>query len=228
MNRILSLTFALFAAIAANAQAIYQPGQHDNLITVVAADAADNLKEYPIELLLTNPTVSMCGIEAYFYIDDNSIRPWVYDEDEEEYAYERNSSRTYKSLKYKLMICDEDNPKHPGHFYVNFVDDRDFKLTEGAIATIYLDATKLSTGDHVLHVVEPMCSYVSDDLSSASYFCSNQDIHFNISGGTLTVLNGIHILSPLDANAATYDLLGRKVNATSHGIYLQNGRKVIR
>lgn len=229
MNRILSLTFALFAVIAANAQAVYQPGEHDNLVTVVANNANDDLQNYPLEITLSNPTISIGSFSAYLYIDDNSVRPWVYDEDEECYACDCNSKRCYKSVNVNTWIADEDNPKFPGYFYVNAWDTKDFKLTEGTILTIYIDATKLSEGKHTLHVVEPMCSYANADGSeSASYFCEDQEILFRRSNGIITVLNSISALAPTDAQADTYDLQGRRVTKPTHGLYIQSGRMIIR
>lgn len=228
MKKIFSLSLALFATISANAQTIYQPGEHDNVVSVVANDATDDLTMYPLEITLSNPTTPMRGVEVTLAIDDNAVRPWVWDEDERTYAYDNNTKRIYKNTPVKLFLLNNDHPKYPSFFFVSIADERDFKLSEGTLATIYFDATQLSNGDHTIHVISPMCSYVGDDLSSASYFCANQDIHFNISGGTLTVLNGINVLSPTDSKTDTYDLQGRRIAEPTHGLYIQSGRKIIR
>lgn len=225
------LTAAILATISANAQKaeIYNPGEHNNSLTIVAEDASTDLEKYPVDIVLTNPDTPMCSVSAYLYIDDNTVRPWVYDEDEEEYAYNRNSSRTYKSMDAKMFYCNDDNAEHPGHFFVNMLDDRDFKLSEGTIATIYLNAKLLSNGTHTIYVSEPMCSFVDDAGNSASYFCSNQAIGINISNGTLTVLNSISVLAPSGHESSTYDLQGRRVMTTpSNGFYINAGRKIIR
>lgn len=230
MKKIYSLSLSLLATISANAQAIYQPGEHDNVVSVVANDATDNLTNFPLDITLSNPTTPMRGVEVTLAIDDNVVRPWVWDEDEEAYAYDNNTKRTRKNAPTKVFLLNNDHPTYPDFLFVSIADDRDFKLSEGTLATIYFDATQLSNGDHTLHVISPMCSYVSDDLSSASYFCESQDIRFNISGGTLTVLNSISVLAPADGNIPTYDLQGRVCpqGVATSGLYIKNGRKVIR
>lgn len=229
MKKIYTLAASLLVAISANAQAIYESGQHDNLVTVALEESSEDLQNYPIDLCLSNPTIGICSVSAYFYIDDNSIRPWLYDEDEECYAYDYNSKRCYKSVNVMSFLADEDNPKYPGYFFINAVDTKNFKLTDGTILTFYMDATKLSNGNHKLHIVEPMCSYVDDTMASATYKCVEQVVDFNINAGTLTIVNGMDILYHNNDNDSNFfDLTGRVSNVAQRGIYIKNGRKVIR
>lgn len=230
MNRIFSLTTALIISASAYAQAIYQPGQHDNIVTIAVNNAEENLNMFPLDLVLTNPTVSIGSVNAYLYIDDNTVRPWIYDDDEEDYAFDRNSSRTYKNTNFKFFVCEEDNPTHPGHFFVNAVEEKNFKLNDGPIVTFYMDATMLTNGNHTIHVVEPMCSYANADGSeSASYFSAEHSINFNISGGTLTILNGIDALSQSTNHLELFDLQGRHLtHMPNKGIILHKGKKIIR
>lgn len=230
MNKLFILTAAIIATLSAKAQKteVYHPGEHDNTLTIVAEDATTDLENYPIDIVLVNPTTPMCSVSAYLYIDDNTVRPWVYDEDEEEYAYDRNTDRTYKSMDAKMFYCNDDNAQHPGHFFVNMLDDRNFKKDEGSIATIYFNAKLLSNGNHTIYVTEPMCSFVDDEGNSASYFCPDQEIDINISNGTLTVLNGINAIYPPYPTERVYDLSGRATVPTRHGIYIMNGHKIMK
>lgn len=231
MKKILAIGFPLLLSIAAHAQATYNPGEHDNVVSVVAQDQTDNLDMFPLEIQLTNPTISIGSISAYFYIDDNKIRPWVYDEDEEEYAYEINTNRgTLKQSTVNIFPTDDDNPTFPGYFYVNVLNSKDFKLTEGTIITIYIDATKLSDGKHTLHVVEPMCSYANADGSeSASYFCTPQDIEINLSQGVITVADAIRNVQVSEASSSVFDLQGHRIaQPSATGVSIIGSRKVIR
>lgn len=231
MKRVFSITLLLFAAITAHAQStglIYQPGEHNNLVSVVADDSADELEKYPLEITLSNPTTPIRGIDVSLCIDDNSIRPWVYDDDEEEYAYDLNSKRTYKSTKQEIFFNTEEHPTYPGYLHILINDSRDFKLTEGTISTIYIDATQLSSGKHTLHVVSPMCSFIGEDFSSASYFCSDQTINFTIEGGTITIVDGINSIYPPYPAPQVYDLAGRATTPANHGIYIVDGKKILK
>lgn len=231
MKKILALTAATLLCIGARAQTIYNPGEHDNLVSVVAQDQSGNLDKFPLEIQLTNPTISIGSVSAYFYIDDNNVRPWVYDEDEEEYAYDINLARgTVKQSTVNLSLTDDDNPTFPGYFYVNVLNSKDFKLNEGTIVTIYIDASKLSAGKHTLHILEPMCSYANADGSeSASYFCAPQDIILNVGQGVITVADAIHNVQLSEISEVAYDLQGRRINhPTLHGVTIVGGRKIIR
>lgn len=229
MKKTASLLAALCLAFTASAQEIYMPGEHNNILSVAVDDAHDSLDKYPINLTLSNPTTPICSVSAYFYIDDNSIRPWLYDEDEEEYVYDANNNRCHKNIPIKLFLTEETNPSYPGYFYINPYDDKNFKLTEGTILTFYIDATLLSQGEHTLHIVEPMASYVGDDFSSASYFSDEQNIVFRIGNGELTIVDGISQIDSSLHLPYSYDLQGRKTHTThQHGIYIKGDRKIIR
>lgn len=231
MKRLFSISLVLFVAIMAHAQStglIYYPGEHDNLVSVVADDAAEELEMYPLDITLSNPTILIRGIDVILCIDDNTIRPWVYDEDEEAYAYDLNSKRTYKSTKQEIFFNTEEHPTYPGYLHILINDSKDFKLTEGTISTIYFDATQLSSGNHTLHVVNPMCSFIGADFSSASYFCADQTINFNIDGGTLTIVDGINDIYPPYPTPCVYDLSGRATSPSNHGIYIVNGKKILK
>lgn len=231
MKRILFLALTILSAISANAQStglIYQPGEHDNIVTVVANDANDEPEKYPLDITLTNPTTPIRGIDMMLCIDDNSIRPWVYDEDEEAYAYDLNSKRTYKTAQANIFLNTEEHPSYPGYLHALVNDSRDFKLTEGTIATIYIDVTTLAKGAHTLHVISPMCSYVGADFSTASYFCNDETITFNVEGSTITIIDGINTIYPPYPPTFTYDLSGRPTQAVRHGFYIKNGKKIIR
>lgn len=233
MKKTLALSVSLLLCIAARAQKVYvyNPGEHDNLVSVVAQNQSGNLDKFPLEIQLTNPSVSIGSVSAYFYIDDNKIRPWVYDEEEEEYAYDINTARgTIKQSTVNIFPTDDDNPTFPGYFYVNVLNSKDFKLTEGTIVTIYIDATQLSEGKHTLHVVEPMCSYANaDGTESASYFCAPQDIEINLNQGVITVADAIRTVQTNTTTNTTYDLQGRRLTQpASHGISIVGGQKIIR
>lgn len=234
MKKILALSATLLLAIGAHAQAIYNPGEHNNTVTVIAKDANADLDNFPIEIHLSNPETSIGSISTYLYFDDNSVRPWIWDEDEESYTYDTNTKRCYKSATVNIWLADEDNPKFPGYFYVNVLDSKDFKLNEGNVITVYIDATKLSDGTHILHVVEPMCSYASSDGSeSATYFCTPHNLEFNVSGGTLTVVDGINSIYPPIPEYPHYDLQGRpelnnRWSGERTGIHIVGGKKIIK
>lgn len=232
MKKIYALALAALIGTTANAQEKYQPGEHDNVLTVVAADASAGIDEYPLEINLTNPTVAIAAVSAYFYIDDNSIQPWLCEEEDGEifYTIATNGSRCSRNSTFDAFMTDDTNPNFPHYLFVNVYEKKsNFKLTEGTIATLYIDATKLSNGTHTIHVVQPLCSAASaDGSSSASYFCADQDITFRINGGTITVVDGIHTIYPPYPPVPTYDLLGRPIDATHPGLYIRGGKKVIR
>lgn len=230
MKKILAAAAALLFTASAHAQANYEPGQHDNIVTVVADDSAEEINYYPINITLDNPSTGIGSVSTYLYIDDNSIRPWIYDEDEESYAYDTNTKRCYKSAIVQAFVCDETNPTRPGYFFVNVLDTKDFKLNTGTIITVYIDATLLSEGVHTIHVVEPMCSYASADGSeSASYYSADHEISFRKSNGTLTVIDGIKDLThnPIDSNVV-YDLQGRPCTTAPNRITIKGGKKHIK
>lgn len=235
MKKILALFATIFPLSASllplHAQAIFNPGEHNNKVTVVAEDADADIEKFPLEIHLSNPTTGIGGISSYLYFDDNTVRPWIWDEDEESYSYDTNTKRCYKTATVNIWLADEDNQKFPGYFYVNVFDSRDFKLNDGNIITIYIDGTKLSDGKHILHVLEPMCSYANADGSeSATYFCTPHDIEFNVGQGVITIadaIKNIHVNSP--SLPCTYDLQGRRLAQPSvQGISIIDGRKVIR
>lgn len=230
MKKIFALTAALILPLSIHAQAMYNPGEHDNVVTAYAQDSNGDIKNFPIEIRLTNPTIGIGSVSAYFYFDDNTVRPWVWDEDEECYAYDYNSKRCYKTVTVKAFLTEETNQEYPAYLFVNALDDRDFKLTEGTIVTIYIDATQLSEGKHTLHVVEPMCSYANaDGTESASYFCAPQDIEISLSQGVITVADAIRTVQTNTTTNTTYDLQGRRLTQlASHGISIVGGQKIIR
>lgn len=232
MKKIYALVLAGLLSANAFAQESYEPGTHDNIVTVVANDSETDLEEYPLEVTLSNPTTAIAGVSAYFYIDDNSSAPWVCEEEDGEvfYIIETNSNRCSRNSAFDAFMTEPTNEAFPHYLFVNIYEKKsDFKLTEGTIATLYIDATQLSDGSHTIHVVEPMCSAASaDGSSSASYYCPNQEICFSKNGGTLTIINGIDDLLRKEIEQQTFDLQGRPTTATQHGVYISRGKKVIK
>lgn len=235
MNKILSLIALSAFALGASAQGVvYQPSEHTNTLSVVFDESNDDLEMFPLDICLDNPDNSIVSVAMYLYIDDCSVQPWVYDEDEEYYAYDLNSKRAYKSTTHtNLTICPASNEKHHDHYQVIVVDEaKPFKLDQGAIVTIYFDATQLSDGRHTLHVAEPYCSYASTDgKESATYYCTEQSIEFNIANGTVTSIGSIDATAHTAATpkATTFTLTGRRATTAQPAaeLLIRDGRKTI-
>lgn len=231
MKKIHTLALAALICASASAQEKYQPGEHDNILTVTAADASANLDEYPIDINLTNPTTPIAGVSAYFYLDDNTIQPFLYEEEDDEIYYIIDTtSRCSRNSTYDAFMTDDTNERFPHYLFVNIYEKKtNFKDTQGAIATLYIDATKLSNGIHTIHVVQPLCSAVSSDgSSSATYFCPDQEIAFSLSGGTITIVDGIQAIYPPYPPTPLYDLQGRRTTNPHHGIYIQGSKKIVK
>lgn len=222
---LLILATCLFATFA-SAQEIYHPGEHNNLV-FAELEETDEPEEMPVNIYLTNPNISIGSADMYLYIDDNSVNAFCYDEDEEDYMYDLNSKRCNKKTVVKMMETDEENANYPSYLWLYITNDADFKLNEGLLITIYIDATQLNEGNHVLHIVDPICSYASlDGSSSATYECSNFDLPFTYSNGLITLMNPL--INMGSTSDVCLDLQGRRVNNATKGIYIVNGKKVIK
>lgn len=233
MKKLYTFAVAAVAALSINAQAIYNPGEHNNITTIsISEELNEDYNGYPVEINIANPETPIRSCSAWMWVDDNSVSPWALDEDDE-IAYDRNSDRTSaKNLDITILIGTEENVTNAGHLcFICTEKKADFKGNEGAIAAIYIDATKLSDGAHTLHVTEPLASFVGADDSSASYFSANQEIKFYTNGGKLSLTaptpSSIDAITSYSA-ITLYDLQGRQVSPSAHGLYINNGRKVVK
>lgn len=238
MKKALLLIISAAFAFLSFAQNTIEVGDPKNVCKItIEFDEVETLDEVSFTLSLDNPGVGINAMSAYFTIDDNKIRPWIYDE-EDGYIVDgnvfnrRNNPNGRIDQNPTVFLTEENNPKYASCLYLGIGGSGDFRGEEGWLASIYFDATLLSNGIHTLHMVDPMCVNVVEEggkIVSNSYLCANQDIKFEINGGNLTVISA---LPSIDAKAnnksCAYDLSGRKVAApTASGIYLENGKKVI-
>lgn len=240
MKYLYTLALALCGFANASAQTTLQPGESGNNCSLsIEFDDVEDLTESSFTLSMSNPSTPICVLSAYFYFDDNSIRPWGYDPVTKTYDVEANIYHKKNNMTgrvtdqaLKAQLSDDDNPEHPGYFYVAIAGDNDFLGEEGAMATIYFDATELREGNHVLYMKDALCGSVTgetvDNMQSTKYLCADQEIHFNVNGGTLTIVDGINSIFPALPEGHVYDLQGRVTIPAQHGIYISNGKKVLR
>lgn len=240
MKYLYTIAIALLGYCTAAAQnTTYLPGESGNNCSLsIEFDEAEILEEASFTLSMTNPGIDICVLSAYFYFDDNQVRPWAYDPDVDTYDVETNDYDKRKNpngrvtdQSLQVQLSNDDNLEHPGYFYVAIAGAKNFLREEGEIATIYFDATKLSEGDHVLHMKDALCGSITGegtDLQSVTYLCADQDIHFNVRGNTITIIDGINNIFPLNPKERVYDLGGRTTLPSQHGIYIINGKKIIK
>lgn len=239
MKYFYTLALAFLAFTTATAQTTLQPGEEGNNCSLsIEFDEVEDLEDSSFTLSMSNPSTSICVLSAYFYFDDNSIRPWSYDPVSKTYYVEaniyskKNKTGRVTDQSLKTQLSDDANTEHPGYFYVAIAGDNEFLGEEGAMATIYFDASKLTKGDHVLYMKDALCGSIEGEsvaeLQSTKYLCADQEIHFNITGSTITVIDGIHDLFHHTYDDRTYDLSGRVTVPNTHGIYIKNGQKILK
>lgn len=235
----LALACLTFTAASAQTTTTLQPGESGNNCSLsIEFDEVEDLEDSSFTLSMNNPSTPICVLSAYFYFDDNSIRPWSYDPVSKTYYVEaniyskKNKTGRVTDQSLKTQLSDDDNTEHPGYFYVAIAGDNEFLGEEGAMATIYFDASKLTKGDHVLYMKDALCGSIEGEsvaeLQSTKYLCADQEIHFNITGSTITVIDGIHDLFHHTYDDRTYDLSGRATVPNTHGIYIKNGQKILK
>lgn len=239
MKYLCTLALAFLGFTTATAQTTLQPGEDGNNCSLsIEFDEVEDLEDSSFTLSMNNPSTPICVLSAYFYFDDNSIRPWNYDPVSKTYDVEanvyskKNKTGRVTDQSLKAQLSDDDNTEHPGYFYVAIAGDNDFLGEEGAMATIYFDASELAEGDHVLYMKDALCGSIEGEsvaeLKSTKYLCANQEIHFNITGSTITIIDGIHGLCHPISDDRVYDLSGRATVPTAHGIYIKNGQKFLK
>lgn len=240
MKHLYVFALALLCFSTGLAQTTYQPGENGNNCTLhIEFDDVDDLSESSFTLSMTNPSTPICALSAYFIIDDNSVRPWSYDPISNSYEVEmneyskKNKEGRVTTQSLQTQLSDDSNPEHPGYFYVSIAGADNFLGEEGEMAYIYFDATKLKNGNHVLYMKDAFCgSIIGDDINnmkSYKYLCNDQEIHFNVNNGTLTVLSNINVFPQNSETPETFDLQGRHINTLfSKGLYISGGRKILR
>lgn len=239
MKKVLLLIISAAFSILSYAQNTIEVGDPNNVCGIsIEFDEVESLDEVSFTLSLDNPGVGINALSAYFTIDDNEVRPWIYDEDIDGYYAEtnlyskkNNPSGRITDQSATLFMTDATNEQYPSNLYLGLGGSSDFRGEEGWLVSIYFDATQLSNGLHTLHMVDPMCVNVVEEggkFVSNSYLCADQDIAFEINGGNLTVISAIPSIGAKGNGAnSTFDLSGRKTTPTTSGIYLKNGKKVI-
>lgn len=240
MKYLYTLALAIFGFSTASAQTILQPGESGNNCKIaVEFDEIDDLTEASFTISLANPDTPISVISAYLYFDDNSIRPWgydpvskTYDVETNDYDKRKNPNGRVTSQALNAMLCDDSNPDYPGYFMVTVAGSDAFLGEDGLIATVYFDASQLSQGIHHLYMKNPYCGWVIgetvEEMSSIQYNCVDQQIDFNVNGGTITIVDGINSIYPPYPTPQVYDLSGRATNPASHGIYIVNGKKILK
>ncbi|GEM_PF-6807825 len=232
MKKIFLFLASIFTMAIVNAQAIYEPDAegNNNKITI-ELDEVDDISESSFTIYLSNPSISLCGLSAYFYFDDNSVKPWCYDDaagyilEGNNYSKKSNPNGRLNGHSITSFLCDASNKEHAYQFFVGIAGATDFLGTEGWMATVYFDATKLSDGTHYLHMVNPECAWTNADASAtATYKCANQDLLFKIHNGTMTFIETIPVQTE---NHAIYDLQGRRFNQVQQGVNIINGKKIL-
>lgn len=240
MKKALLLIISAAFAFLSFAQNTIEVGDPKNVCKItIEFDEVETLDEVSFTLSLDNPGVGINAMSAYFTVDDNQVRPWIYDEDIDGYYAEtnlyskkNNPSGRITDQSATLSMTAATNEQYPSNLYLGLGGSSDFRGEEGWLVSIYFDATQLSNGIHTLHLIDPMCVNVVKEgvnFGSTTYLCANQDIKFEINGGNLTVISALPCIdAKANDKSCAYDLSGRKVAApTASGIYLENGKKVI-
>lgn len=239
MKKTLLLILSAVFTLLTQAQNTIEVGDPKNVCNIsIEFDEVESLDEVSFTLSLDNPGVGINALSAYFTIDDNQVHPWSYDDYSKSYLFDTNdysnknkTGRLTKEHGANVTLTDETNAKYPSNLYFGLAGKSDFLGETGWLATIYFDATLLSEGVHVLHMVDPMCVNVVEeggDFISNSYLCANQDIAFEVSSGNLTVISALPTIDTKSQDSgAIYDLSGRQTKPTAPGIYVANGRKVV-
>lgn len=222
MKKIFTLAVLLSSAIASNAQAVIYPAgseENDNIITISIDAESEDVTAVPVTISLSNPTIGIAGIGGYFWFDDCTSKPWAYDEDEEDFVYD-TSSRMTKQNDVFVSYTDA------GDLTLSITNKKAnaLKGTDGELITLYFDATQLGVGNHTFHA-DRLISFVADGMTK--YESENIDIAFDFDGTKLTLTGISNILSDAEATVA-YDLSGRRVNGTANGLYICNGKKVVK
>lgn len=238
MKKIFTLALvavASLAAISVSAQDRTDNGKTANeyggttVLSAVVGTTSD-ITNVPLTIYLSNPDTAICGIEAY--ISGVSPKSFVYDEDEEQYVVTRGE-RLRNS--HNVITFDHTARYGDNDFYVSITGagNRSFKGTEGALVTLYFDATGLADGQQSIELVDAFAISNDSPSHTTSWFFSDaqkaQGLNkavFTKSGDKVT---GIATATAEEvANAKSiYTLNGTKVTAPQKGqIYIIDGKTV--
>lgn len=247
MKKIFTLALVAVASLAAinvNAQTTGTRVDGDNgmwsniygdpSVTISAVVGnTDDLKNVPLTIYLSNPDTAMCAFEAYI----KGITPslFVYDEDEEMYTVTRGSRLR---AKHNIITMAHTARYGDDAFYVSITGEGNptFRGTEGALVTLYFDASGLSDGQNTIQLVDAF-GVTNDKVATGShttswYFSTDQiaaganNVVFTKADGKVT---GIATATAEDvANAKSiYTINGTKVTAPQKGqIYVIDGKVV--
>ena len=209
MKKILSIIAAITFTTFANAQKVYEPGEEGNdtqLGIFIDADI-EEISSIPVSIYLNDPQQNINSFQLYLQLPDNAT--WNYDEEEEDYVYEK-SSRNYSGHTVTSGMSESD--KRQGQFFVSISDSRqrNFKQTEGTLVTFYFDGSKLTDVQYEIKLIEPLASDGSN-----KYLSKDDSYAFSVANGTVTGINGI---SADAQNAKYYSVNGAIQNGPQKGV----------
>lgn len=195
MKKIFSILVVSAFATLANAQTIYPVGDDKNVMEMGISmdEESKDVTAIPVYVNLKDESAITDAIELYLQLPDGAV--WSYDEDEEDYVYEK-SSRCVKNHAPVVAMSEDSN--RPNQLYISVASSKltNFKETEGAILTIYFDGSKLTDGQqYEIKVIDPAAFDESD-----TYLCEGSTYAFTYANGTVTGINTISA----DAQAAKY------------------------
>lgn len=238
MKKIFTLALvavASLAAISVSAQDRTDNGKTANeyggttLLSAVVG-TTDNIKRVPLTIYLSNPDTAICGMEAY--ISGVTPTSFVKFEGEDDYEYETTSRL---ARRHNVILFDHTARYGDNDFYVSITGSGNpsFNGTEGALVTLYFDASGLADGQQSIELVDAFAISNDSPSHTTSWFFSDaqkaQGLNkavFTKSGDKVT---GIATATAEEvANAKSiYTLNGTKVTAPQKGqIYIIDGKTV--
>lgn len=140
----------------------------------------------------------------------------AYDEDEEDYVYEKGSSMLVKTHTVTIT------PTADGKLYVLVKNEsgKEFKAESGEYLTVTLNADANVTG-----VLEGKMEEIGLFRLDATQMNTVTEYNFKITIKGTPV--GIQEVEAANANAPIYNLGGQRVEKTAKGLYIKNGKKVV-
>ena len=208
MNKIKTLLVAIAGLLSVNAFA--QTIAPSPKTVVIEAGKTAN-----VEFVVENETDIKPALAEFFLYLPEGITV-QYDEDEEDYVYEKNSDMLIKSHSVGI------SRRADGSFYVLVKNEsgKEFKKTSGAYLTLTLEATADFAGSG-----EAQMTDIHLVKLDASKFQSVTENSFTI-GDAETV--GIRSINADGQNAPVYNTAGQRVSRTTKGLFIQNGKKVVK
>lgn len=204
-----------------------------NSLTIEVGETSD-LKAIPVTMT-QDLTDDCAGWEVYFQLPELLDKSETYEEggetlyrnpyfnyDEDEEAYFVKGECLGKKQNPQEQFNASQNTK----LMVSMMDGTKFKATQGEAGTFTFDGSTLPDGDYEVKLDHGIYGFFSKDTGED---VTPTTAPFTIAGGKLIPGGAVAINEVAKAkvnDGAIYDLQGRKVNAVTKGLFIQNGKKV--